>query len=502
VFVPRAKAPAGPPPVASSVVEEGVRTTMVSLFEGYDARGFFDEMFDDDARPRAAYDPLYAGLARLRPETFDDKNALAGACYLNEGITYAHDGREAPFPFDLLPRLIAHADWQRMRAGLEQRVRALDLFLADVYGPRQAVADGVIPHRLIASCAGHMLEMAGIVPPHGRWVHWAGIDLVRDAHGEWRVLEDNLRTPSGLSYVVQNRAFMRRVFPEAFAGFDVEPVDHAPLLLRDALCAAAPGDADDPCIALLTPGPFNSAYYEHTFLAQQMGALLVEGRDLIVRDRRVWVKTSTGHERVDVIYRRIDDAYLDPVCLRAESLLGVPGLIEVLRAGNVAVCNAPGSGVADDKAVYAYVPDLIRYFLGEEPLLGQVPTYLPEREDERRHVLANLERLVVKAVDGAGGYGILIGPHSTPEERQVFARRIEANPRGYVAQETVALSRAPVYLDGRFRARHIDLRPFIAYGRAPVAVPGGLTRVALRDGSLVVNSSQGGGSKDTWVLAS
>jgi uncharacterized circularly permuted ATP-grasp superfamily protein len=473
-----------------------------SLFEGYETRGFFDEMFEDPRRPRRDYGPLFAGLSRLRPDTFAEKNALAGACYLNEGITFAHEGHERPFPFDLLPRLIAADDWAAMRAGLVQRVRALDLFLADVYGPRRCIADGVVPNRLVVSCAGFMREMAGIRPPSDRWVHWAGIDLVRDLEGVWRVLEDNLRTPSGLSYVVQNRAFMRRVFPEAFQGFDVEPVDDAPLALRDALLHAAPDDVREPRVAVLTPGPFNSAYYEHTFLAQQMGVLLVEGRDLVVRDRRVYVKTTTGTERVHVVYRRIDDAFLDPVCLRADSLLGVPGLMQAYRAGNVTICNAPGTGVADDKALYAYVPDLIRYYLGEEPLLQQVPTYLPERPEDRRHILANLDRLVVKAVDGAGGYGILIGPHATPEERRLFARRVERNPRGYIAQETVSLSRAPVYLDGRFRARHIDLRPFVAYGAEPVPIPGGLTRVALRDGSLVVNSSQGGGSKDTWVLAS
>lgn len=476
---------------------------MNGLFQGYETRGHFDEMFEGPRRPRPDYGPLFSGLSRLRPETFAAKNALAGACYLTEGITFAHEGRERPFPFDLLPRLIARDDWRRLRDGLAQRVRALDRFLADVYGPRDCVRDGIVPERLIASCAGYMREMVGLEPPRGRYVHWAGIDLVRDVHGTWRVLEDNLRTPSGLSYVVQNRAFMRRVFPESFEGFDVEPVDDAPLALRDALRhAAPPGASGEPRIVVLTPGPFNPAYYEHMFLAQQMGVPLVEGRDLVVRGRRVYVKTTTGADRVDVVYRRIDDAFLDPVCLRADSLLGVPGLMGAYRAGNLAICNAPGTGVADDKALYAYVPDLIRYHLGEEPVLDQVPTYLPERDADRAHILANLDRLVVKAVDGAGGYGILIGPHATPEERRVFARRIESNPRGYVAQETVLLSRAPVYLEGRFRARHIDLRPFVAHGDAPVVIPGGLTRVALRDGSLVVNSSQGGGSKDTWVLAS
>jgi len=343
--------------------------------------------------------------------------------------------------------------------------------------------------------------MVGVRPPLGRYVHVAGIDLVRDDNGIWRVLEDNLRCPSGMSYVVQNRAFMRRAFPEAFADHHVEPVGHAPFLLLSALMAAAPEGSDAPRVVVLTPGPANAAYYEHAFLAQQMGVPLVEGRDLVVRDRRVYVRTTAGRERVDVIYRRIDDGFLDPASLRTDSLLGVAGLMQSVRENRVTVCNAIGTGVADDKAVYAYVPDLIRYYLDEEPILEQVPTFLLERDDEREYVLESLDKLVVKAVDGAGGYGMLIGPHATPGERQAFARRVRDNPRGYVAQETIRLSRAPVLVGDRFQARHVDLRPFILYGERPVVVPGGLTRVALRDGSLVVNSSQGGGSKDTWVLS-
>ncbi len=471
------------------------------LFEGYQPEGAFDEMFVAERAPRRSYEELFRGLSRMSAELFAQKNALADACYLTEGITFAHNGREQPFPFDLLPRLVAATEWAHIQAGLAQRVRALDLFLADVYGSRRCITDGVVPNRLIVSCDGYAREMVGIEPPLGRFAHFAGIDLVRDVRGDWRVLEDNLRTPSGLSYVVQNRTFMRRVFPEAFYGHHVEPVDHAPLLLRGALAACAPRQETDPRIVVLTPGAGNSAYYEHAFLAQQMGVALAEGRDMIVRDRRVYLKTTSGLDRVDVIYRRIDDSFLDPVSLRPESLLGVAGLMSAYRAGNVTICNAPGTGVADDKAVYVYVPDLIRYFLGEEPMLEQIRTFLMERDSDRAFALANLDSLVVKAVDGAGGYGILIGPHATADERSAFARRIQQNPRGYIAQETVTLSRAPVFLAGRFRARHIDLRPFIAYGDRPIVVPGGLTRVALRDGSLVVNSSQGGGSKDTWVLA-
>jgi uncharacterized circularly permuted ATP-grasp superfamily protein len=471
------------------------------LFREYRVDTAFDEMFAPDGEPRPHYADLYDGLSRFTPDAFADKCTLAGACYLSEGITFAHDGREHTFPFDLLPRLVAEHEWRSIDVGLTQRVRALDLFLADVYGPQRAIHDGVIPNWLVVSCNGYMREMAGIEPPNGRWIHFAGIDLIRDDDGAWRVLEDNVRTPSGLSYVVQNRAFMRRVFPEAFAHHHVAQVDQGPLMLREALAAAAPDGTDDPCIVVLTPGLLNSAYYEHAFLAQQMGVQLVEGRDLVVRDRRVYLKTTSGYEPVDVIYRRIDDAYLDPVCLRRDSLLGVPGMMAALRAGHVAICNAPGAGVADDKAVYAYVPDLIRYFLAEEPLLDQVPTYLLEQEEDREYVLAHLDELVVKAVDGAGGYDLLIGPHASPAERSAFAMRIVAEPRRFIAQQTIILSRAPVFVDGRFKARHIDLRPFVTYGDTPRVVPGGLTRVALREGSLVVNSSQGGGSKDTWVLA-
>ncbi|MGE0029225.1 MAG: circularly permuted type 2 ATP-grasp protein [Thermoleophilia bacterium] len=458
-------------------------------------------MFEEPDRPRRSYERLFSGLKTLRPSTFAERSAMVDKAYLTQGITFAHGGREQPFPFDLLPRLIPSDEWEHLETGLSQRVVALDRFIGDVYGERRAVADGVVPNALVSTCEGYVRQMVGVRPPLGRYVHVAGIDLVRDDHGVWRVLEDNLRCPSGMSYVVQNRAFMRRAFPEAFADHHVEPVGHAPFLLLSALMAAAPEGTDSPRVVVLTPGPANAAYYEHAFLAQQMGVPLVEGRDLVVRDRRVYVRTTAGRERVDVIYRRIDDGFLDPASLRSDSLLGVAGLMQSVRENRVTVCNAIGTGVADDKAVYAYVPDLIRYYLEEEPILEQVPTYLLEREEEREHVLGNLDKLVVKAVDGAGGYGMLIGPHATPGERQAFARRVRENPRGYVAQETIRLSRAPVLVGDRFQARHVDLRPFILYGERPVVVPGGLTRVALRDGSLVVNSSQGGGSKDTWVLS-
>ena len=471
------------------------------LFTDYAVNGFFDEMFEAPDRPREEYRRLYSGLSTLRPSAFAARSALVDQAYLSQGITFDHGGREQPFPFDLLPRLIPANEWERLEAGLAQRVRALDLFVGDLYGERRSIADGVVPNALVSTCEGYVRAMAGVEPPLGRYVHVSGIDLVRDDDGTWRVLEDNLRCPSGLSYVIQNRAFMRRAFPEAFGDHHVEPVGHAPFLLLSALMAAAPEGRESPLVVVLTPGPANAAYYEHAFLAQQMGVALVEGRDLTVRDRHVYLRTTAGRERVDVIYRRIDDGFLDPAGLRSDSLLGVAGLMQVVREGRVAVCNAIGTGVADDKAIYAYVHDIIRYFLDEEPLLEQVRTYLLERVEDREHVLANLDTLVVKAVDGAGGYGMLIGPHATPGEREKFAKRVRDNPRGYIAQETIRLSRAPVLVGDRFRARHVDLRPFVVYGERPVVVPGGLTRVALRDGSLVVNSSQGGGSKDTWVLS-
>jgi uncharacterized circularly permuted ATP-grasp superfamily protein len=474
---------------------------VVPLFTDYETDGYFDEMFEEPDRPRRSYERLFSGLKSLRPSTFAERSAMVDKAYLTQGITFAHGGREQPFPFDLLPRLIPSDEWEHLETGLAQRVVALDRFIGDIYGERRAVADGIVPNALVSTCEGYVRQMVGVRPPLGRYVHVAGIDLVRDDHGIWRVLEDNLRCPSGMSYVVQNRAFMRRAFPEAFADHHVEPVGHAPFLLLSALMAAAPEGTDAPRVVVLTPGPANAAYYEHTFLAQQMGVPLVEGRDLVVRDRRVYVRTTAGRERVDVIYRRIDDGFLDPASLRSDSLLGVAGLMQSVRENRVTVCNAIGTGVADDKAVYAYVPDLIRYYLEEEPILEQVPTFLLERDDEREYVLENLDKLVVKAVDGAGGYGMLIGPHASAGERQAFARRVRDNPRGYVAQETIRLSRAPVLVGDRFQARHVDLRPFILYGERPVVVPGGLTRVALRDGSLVVNSSQGGGSKDTWVLS-
>jgi uncharacterized circularly permuted ATP-grasp superfamily protein len=470
------------------------------MFTGYETKGWFDEMFDADAEPRPAYAEVARSIGRMPRDTFAARTAEVGRQYASHGITFAHGGREETFPFDLVPRVVEQREWDGVAAGLAQRVRALDLFLADIYGPRRSVLDGVVPNALVASCGAYLRPVVGITPPGGRHIHLAGVDLVRDDNGDWRVLEDNLRNPSGLSYLVQNRAFMRRLLPEAFAAQRVAPVDHAVLALRSALVAASPaGEAST--VVVLTPGPGNAAYAEHAYLAQQMGAELVEGRDLVVRRRRVFMRAGSGLREVHVVYRRIDDEYLDPASLRGDSLLGVPGLIQAYREGTVVVANAPGNGVADDKALYVHVPDLIRYFLGEEPLLAQVPTFTLERPEDLEHVLDRLDHLVVKAVDGAGGYGMLIGPHASQDERDAFAKRVRANPRGYIAQEVVRLSRAPVFIDGGFAARHVDLRPFVMFGDRPEVIPGGLTRVALRKGSLVVNSSQGGGSKDTWVVA-
>lgn len=471
------------------------------LFEGYEPGGFYDEMFSLRGRPRAHYARLYRGLSALAPPSFQAKAARIDDHYRAQGITFDHHGREHTFPFDLLPRVIPADEWAHLESGLCQRVRALDMFAADIYGERRAITDGVVSEGLLATSSGYRREAHAVRPPLDRWIQMSGIDLVRGDDGVWRVLEDNARVPSGLSYVVQNRAFMRRIFSEAFERYPIQPVDHAPQMLREALAACAPEGVDEPRIALLTPGPFNAAYYEHSFLAQQMGVDLVEGPDLIVRDRRLWVATTAGRRPIDVIYRRIDDDFLDPVTFRSDSLLGVPGLMECVRAGTLSLCNAVGVGVVDDKSVYCDIPDLIRYYLDEEPILQQVPTYRPDRPDDLQMVLDRMEHLVVKAVDGAGGHGMLIGPASTASERDEFARRVRQNPRGYIAQETIALSRAPVFLDGRFRPRHVDLRPFVMYGHQPKVVPGGLTRVALKEGSLVVNSSQGGGSKDTWALA-
>ncbi|MBV9280086.1 MAG: circularly permuted type 2 ATP-grasp protein [Chloroflexi bacterium] len=461
-------------------------------------------MFDRGGRPRSAYAELYHRLLEMPAEEFHRRQSAADLAFLNQGITFAiagsEEGIERIWPYDLLPRIITGAEWATIERGLAQRITALNLFLEDIYHEARILTQGVVPRHLVYSCRHFRREMRGVRVPGDVYVSVAGTDLVRLPDGRFAVLEDNLRVPSGVSYMLVNRQVMKRVFSVLFSAYDVCPIDHYGQALLATLQHLAPTGAADPTIVLLTPGVYNSAYFEHAFLARRMGIELVEGRDLLVHGARVYVRTTAGPRRVDVIYRRVDDDFLDPLTFRPDSILGVPGLLHAYRAGNVALANSIGTGVADDKALYAYVPAIIRYYLGEDPILPNVDTYLLSDASQRRYVLEHLSDLVVKDVGMSGGYGMLIGPHSTAEQREHFRQRILAEPRSYIAQPTLALSRAPCFLDGGIEPRHVDLRPFsLFHGRATV-VPGGLTRVALPRGSLVVNSSQGGGSKDTWVL--
>jgi uncharacterized circularly permuted ATP-grasp superfamily protein len=421
------------------------------------------------------------------------------------GITFNVYGDEAGtekiFPFDIIPRIVAADEWAQIDRGLRQRVHALNLFIDDIYHEQRILKEGVIPRDLVLSAKSFRKACIGLKPPNGTWCHITGTDLVRHSDGKYYVLEDNLRCPSGVSYVLQNREIMKRTFPQIFDHSNVRPVGDYPSHLLQTLQDIAPHGNPSPTVALLTPGIYNSAYFEHAFLAKFMGVELVEGRDLVVMNGYVMMRTTKGFERVDVIYRRIDDDFLDPVTFREDSLLGVPGLMEVYRAGRVALANAPGTGIADDKVIYAYVPKIIKYYLGEDVILPNVPTYVCWDDAERQHVLENLGQFVVKAANESGGYGMLVGPHSTAEQREKFKTAICADPRNYIAQPTLALSRVPVIVEDHFEGRHVDLRPYVLYGRSIFVLPGGLTRVALKKGSLVVNSSQGGGSKDTWVLS-
>ncbi len=470
--------------------------------DGYDTGGFFDEMFEAPGVPRAGAELLVERFRTLPLDEVLRRQAAAERALLTMGITFNvygdAQGAEKIFPFDLVPRIVGAREWQTIERGLEQRIRALNLFIADCYGAQAILKDGVVPRELVESSAGFLRQCSGLTPPGGVWCHVVGTDLVRDRDGTVYVLEDNLRCPSGVSYVLENRAVMKRTFPQVFEASRVRPVDTYPSRLLDTLREVAP--VDRPTCVLLTPGRFNSAYFEHSFLAQQMGIELVEGRDLVVADGAVHMRTTRGLSRVDVIYRRIDDTFLDPDAFRPDSLLGVRGLMEVYAKGGVTLANAPGTGVADDKVIYAYVPKIIRYYLGEDAILPNVPTYVCSEASELDHVLANLERFVVKAANESGGYGMLVGPASSADERASFADRLRANPRNYIAQPTLALSRVPTLVGDHLEGRHVDLRPYILYGRDIFVMPGGLTRVALKRGSLVVNSSQGGGSKDTWVL--
>lgn len=480
--------------------------THSSLLPGYDCEGFFDEIFDESGQPRPDARAL-VDLIRHTPaqELIRRQRAIEQSLY-QMGITFTvyndNAGTEKIMPFDIVPRIISSVLWRHIEAGLKQRIKALNCFLSDIYSTQAIVHDGIMPRELIDSSSSFLHECVGLKPFNDIWCHITGTDLIRDASGAVYVLEDNLRCPSGVSYVLQNRMVMKKNFPQAFQASKVRAVNDYPARLYQMLRQVAPPQADDPTVVVLTPGVFNSAYYEHSFLAQQMGVELVEGRDLIVDDDKVFMRTTYGLQRVDVIYRRIDDTFLDPEVFRKDSVLGVSGLMRAYRAGNVSLANAPGTGIADDKVIYAFVPEMIRYYLGEEQILANVPTYVCLKEDDRSYVLDHMDELVIKAANESGGYGILIGPHASSEERDQYAAKIRQDPRNFVAQPTLSLSRVPTVVDEQLEGRHVDLRPYILCSQDEIWVmPGGLTRVALRKGSLVVNSSQGGGSKDTWVAA-
>ncbi|REG84936.1 circularly permuted type 2 ATP-grasp protein [Marinomonas pollencensis] len=480
---------------------------MDSLSSQYQSQDFFDELIDPKGKPRAPAKQLLNYLNSLSEEELEKRRLTAEATIQEMGISftvYTEEGNiDRAWPFDIVPRTIEAKDWKIAEAGLKQRLKALNLFIDDLYHDQNVINDGIIPAHIIKDSKNFRPECVGVSPAFGVWAHICGTDLVRDEDGEFYVLEDNLRVPSGVSYMLENRAITKRVLPELFENDDILPVGSYTAHLFDTLAALSPRDIENPEIVVLTPGIYNSAYFEHAFLAQQMGAELVEGSDLFVdeEDDCVYMKTINGPERVDVIYRRIDDLFLDPEAFDGESVLGVPGLMRAWRKGTVALANAPGAGVADDKVVYAYVPAIIRYYLDEEPILKNVETFLCEDPEQRAYVLENLDKLVVKPANESGGYGMLVGPHSTKKEQAMFAELIEENPRNYIAQPTLKLSTAPTLISkGTLEPRHLDLRPFILQGKDSYVTTGGLTRVAMKKGSLVVNSSQGGGSKDTWIV--
>ena len=475
-------------------------------WKDYDAKNFFDELIGENTLPRPPALRLMQHLQSLDESELEARRQMAEVTIQEMGVSftvYTEQGNiDRAWPFDIIPRTISTQQWKKTAAGLKQRLKALNMFIGDLYDQQQIIKDGIIPEHIISKSKNFRPECVGIKPVHGVWAHICGTDLVRDGDGEFYVLEDNLRVPSGVAYMLENRAITKRVLPELFDKEDIKPVDDYPARLFDTLVALSPRDIKRPEIVVLTPGIFNSAYFEHAYLAQQMGTELVEGSDLLVaEDDCVYMRTIAGLERVDVIYRRIDDLFLDPEVFEKESVLGVPGLMRAWRAGNVALANAPGAGVADDKVVYAYVPDIIRYYLNEEPLIKNVKTYLCEDPEQRQYVLDHLAELVVKPANESGGYGMLIGPHSTKKEQAEFAALIKADPRNYVAQPTLRLSTAPTLVGkGCLEPRHLDLRPFVLQAKESYVTTGGLTRVAMKKGSLVVNSSQGGGSKDTWIV--
>ena len=476
-----------------------------TLFGDYPLDRAFDEMREPGGEVRPHYRALAETLARLPQEELQRCKQSAELSFLTQGITFTvygrEEGTERIFPYDLLPRLVTAQEWDRIERGLIQRITALNLFLHDLYHKQKIIKDGVIPAAQILSAKHFRREFMNFAVPHNIYVHICGTDLIRDRDGNYLVLEDNLRCPSGVSYMMENRSAMRRAFPNLFQSYGVRPVEGYPEMLLKSLLHIAPHRDEKPSVVLLTPGVYNSAYFEHCFLARQMGIPIVEGRDLLVQDARVYMRTTAGLLPVDVIYRRIDDDFLDPSVFRPDSMLGVPGLVAAYRAGNVALANSIGTGVADDKVIYAYVPKVIKYYLDQEPILPNVSTYLASDPADRKFILENMAKLVVKSANEAGGYGMLIGPASSKEEVADFRAKVAANPRNFIAQDPVNLSRSPTWCDNRLEGRHIDLRPYVLCGEKTVVTPGGLTRVALRKGSLVVNSSQGGGSKDTWVLA-
>jgi uncharacterized circularly permuted ATP-grasp superfamily protein len=477
---------------------------MGDFFSDYQVGDFFDEMFAGPGAVRPHYSKLFARFKEMEREEFERKRALAASTFLTQGVTFTvyndDQGTERIFPFDLVPRIIPAEEWDLVERGLVQRITALNLFLHDIYHTQNILRDGVIPKQIVWEAAHFRPEFMHFDVPRNIYIHICGTDLIRDKDGAYLVLEDNARCPSGVSYVIENRQTMKRTFPSLLGQYRVRPVEDYSQELLNVLRYIAPGGKTEPTVALLTPGVYNSAYFEHSFLARSMGIEIVEGRDLVAQGGKVFMRTTMGLKPVDVIYRRINDDFLDPQVFRKDSGLGVPGLVEAYRDGNVSLANSIGTGIADDKAVYHFVPKMIRYYLGEDPILPNVPTYLATIKEDLAYILEHIPELVIKAVNESGGYGMLIGPQATKAECERFREKVKKNPRNYIAQPVVPLSRAPAFCDESMQGRHIDLRPFVLYGEKVTIIPGGLTRVALRAGSLVVNSSQGGGSKDTWIL--
>ncbi len=475
---------------------------MLKLLHSYKTESFYDEMFTSDGDVRPAYRFFLDQLEGFSLDELKAKQCSADKSYISMGITFNvyHDGAgvERTLPFDLFPRIIPSDEWDVINRGLIQRVIAIDRFIDDIYGKQQILKDKIVPEEIVKTSSGYLPACEGLKPPQQRWAHVSGIDLIKHGDGQIYVLEDNCRVPSGVSYVLENREIMKRAFPFIFQQIKVRPISDYPLKLRESLEFLS--ERDNPTVVVLTPGIYNSAYFEHSFLAQQMGAELVEGKDLMIENGYCYMRTTKGLQQVDVIYRRLDDTFMDPQVFRSESVLGVAGLFEAYRRGNVAIANAPGTGVADDKVIYAYMPDIIQYYTGESAILPNVPTYLCARPEDLQYVAEHIDKLCVKAADQSGGYGMLIGTKSTRKEQRDFVEKIKNNPRGYIAQPVMQLSRVPTLIGRQLEGRHVDLRPYILYGESPSVIPGGLSRVALKKGSLVVNSSQGGGSKDTWVL--